>query len=34
MEDNRLISTGFRVEDEDTYRSLRPTKLADYFGQQ
>ena len=34
MEDNRLISTGFRVEDADTDRSLRPTTLADYFGQQ
>ena len=31
MEDNRLISTGFRVEDADTDRSLRPTTLADYF---
>ena len=33
MEDERLITTGFRSEDEDTEQSLRPHTLADYFGQ-
>ncbi|MBE5765906.1 MAG: Holliday junction branch migration DNA helicase RuvB [Clostridiales bacterium] len=34
MEDNRLIGSGFRMEEADAERSLRPTTLADYFGQQ
>ena len=33
MEDDRLITTGFRSEDEDAERSLRPHTLAEYFGQ-
>ena len=33
MEDDRLITTGFRSEDEETERSLRPHTLAEYFGQ-
>jgi len=33
MEDDRLITTGFRNEDEDAERSLRPHTLAEYFGQ-
>ena len=34
MEDNRLITTGFRSEDEEVERSLRPKNLTEYFGQQ
>ncbi len=34
MEDDRLITTGFREEDDDVERSLRPHTLAEYFGQQ
>ncbi len=33
MEDERLITTGFRNEDEEAERSLRPHTLAEYFGQ-
>ena len=33
MDEERLITTGFREEDEDTEQSLRPRCLADYFGQ-
>ena len=33
MEDDRLITTGFRSEDDETERSLRPHTLAEYFGQ-
>ena len=33
MEDERLITTGFRSEDEDIERSLRPRTLAEYNGQ-
>ena len=33
MEDERLITTGFRMEDEDIERSLRPRTLAEYNGQ-
>ena len=31
--DERLIATGFREEDEDAEQSLRPRSLAEYFGQ-
>lgn len=34
MEDERLITTGFRPDDEDTERTLRPRTLAEYHGQQ
>ena len=34
MEDERLITTGFRPDDEDIERSLRPRTLAEYHGQQ
>lgn len=34
MEDNRLITTSVREEDEEVERSLRPRTLAEYFGQQ
>ena len=34
MEDDRLITTGFRSEDDEAERSLRPHTLAEYFGQQ
>ncbi len=34
MEDDRLITTGFRSEDDETEKSLRPHSLAEYFGQQ
>jgi len=33
MEDDRLITTGFRSEDDEAERSLRPHTLAEYFGQ-
>ncbi len=33
MDDERLITTGFRNEDEEAERSLRPHTLAEYFGQ-
>ena len=33
-EEERLITTGFREEDEDTERSLRPHSLSEYFGQE
>ena len=33
MEDDRLITTGFRSEDDEVERSLRPHTLAEYFGQ-
>ena len=32
--DERLIATGFREEDEQTELSLRPRTLAEYFGQE
>jgi len=32
-EEERLITTGLREEDEDTERSLRPHSLSEYFGQ-
>ncbi len=32
MEDNRLITTGYNAEDEAEF-SLRPTSLAEYYGQ-
>ncbi len=32
-EDNRIISTNFRTEDEDADAGLRPHTLAEYFGQ-
>lgn len=34
QEEERLITTGFRQEDEDADQSLRPRTLADYFGQE
>ena len=34
QEEERLITTGFRLEDEDAEQSLRPRTLADYFGQE
>ena len=34
MEDERLITTGFRAEDDDIERSLRPRTLAEYNGQE
>ncbi len=34
MEDNRLIGTGFRTDEDEVERSLRPHTLAEYFGQQ
>ena len=34
QEEERLITTGFRHEDEDAEQSLRPRTLADYFGQE
>ena len=33
QEEERLITTGFREEDEDAEQSLRPRTLAEYFGQ-
>lgn len=33
LDEERLITTGFREEDEDQERSLRPHSLAEYFGQ-
>lgn len=33
QEEERLITTGFREEDEDTELSLRPRNLTEYFGQ-
>ena len=33
QEEERLITTGFREEDEDAEQSLRPRNLAEYFGQ-
>ena len=32
-DDERLITTGFREEDEDAEQSLRPRTLVEYFGQ-
>ncbi len=32
-DEERLITTGFREEDEDTEQSLRPRSLVEYFGQ-
>ena len=34
MDEQRLISTGFRGEDDEAEISLRPHSLAEYFGQQ
>ncbi|MDD6883183.1 MAG: Holliday junction branch migration DNA helicase RuvB [Eubacteriales bacterium] len=34
MDEERLITTGFRSEDADQESSLRPHTLADYFGQE
>lgn len=34
QEEERLITTGFREEDEDAEQSLRPRTLSDYFGQE
>lgn len=34
QEEERLITTGFREEDEDAEQSLRPRTLAEYFGQE
>ena len=34
MDEERLITTGFRDEDADQDSSLRPHSLADYFGQE
>ena len=34
MDEERLISTGFKADEDDAERSLRPQTLADYFGQQ
>ena len=34
MEDNRLITSGFMPEEDDTQGSLRPISFADYFGQE
>ena len=31
MEDDRLITTGFRSEDDEAESSLRPRSLSDYF---
>ena len=33
QEEERLITTGFREEDDDAGQSLRPRNLAEYFGQ-
>lgn len=33
MEDNRLITTGYREEEDETMVSLRPSSLTEYFGQ-
>ncbi len=33
MDDERLMTTGFRHEEDEAERSLRPTALAEYFGQ-
>ena len=33
QEEERLITTGFREEDDDAEQSLRPRNLAEYFGQ-
>ena len=33
-EEERLITTGFREEDEDAEQSLRPRSLVEYFGQE
>ena len=33
MEDNRVIGSGFREEEEELERSLRPQTLAEYCGQ-
>ena len=32
-QDDRLMNTGFRAEDEETELSLRPHTLSEYFGQ-
>ena len=32
-QDDRLMNTGFRAEDEETELSLRPHTLNEYFGQ-
>ena len=34
MDEERLISTGFKPDEDDAERSLRPRTLAEYFGQQ
>ena len=34
MDEERLISTGFRSEDDEAEGTLRPHSLAEYFGQQ
>ena len=34
QEEERLITTGFREEDEDAEQSLRPRNLTEYFGQE
>ncbi|MBR3503327.1 MAG: Holliday junction branch migration DNA helicase RuvB [Clostridia bacterium] len=34
MDEQRLISTGFRGDEDETEISLRPHSLAEYFGQQ
>ncbi len=34
MEDNRLITSGFRSEEDDQERTLRPRALTEYFGQE
>ena len=34
MDEERLISTGFRGEDDEAEGTLRPHSLAEYFGQQ
>ena len=33
MDEERLITTGFREEDEQADVSLRPRTLTEYFGQ-
>ena len=33
LDEERLITTGFREEDEDAEQSLRPRNLTEYFGQ-
>ena len=33
QDEERLITSGFRAEDDDQERSLRPHSLAEYFGQ-